>query len=139
MAAIRRATHDDISRIVEIRAEVRENRLSDPTSVLPEHVRWFVDHPGIWVWEENGRVLGFAAADTRDGSIWALFVDPASEGRGIGRALLARACDVLREAGYDRAVLSTGPGTRAERLYLRDGWTRTGTLPNGDVVMTRAL
>ena len=139
MPAIRKATYDDIPRIGEIRAAVRENRLADPSRVTPAHVRWFIDHPGIWVWEEAGRIVGFAAADTRDGSIWALFVDPAFEGRGIGRALLAKACEVLREAGFSRAVLGTGPGTRAERFYLRGGWTRTGAMRGGDVEMVRPL
>ena len=43
---------------------------------------------------------GFSPGDPRDGSIWALFVDPADEGRGIGRALLALACDTVRVAGF---------------------------------------
>jgi GNAT superfamily N-acetyltransferase len=43
---------------------------------------------GIFVWEEDGQVVGFSAADPRNGSISALFMDHAYEGRGIARALL---------------------------------------------------
>ena len=68
---------------------------------------WFEEHPGIWVWEESGHILGFSASDTRDGTIWALFVDPACERRGIGRALLAAACETLRCAGHRTAMLTT--------------------------------
>jgi ribosomal protein S18 acetylase RimI-like enzyme len=70
---------------------------------------------------EDGVIQGFAAGDPRDGSIFALFVDPAHEGRGIGRALLALACGTLRAAGFATATLSTEPGTRAERFYRTNG------------------
>jgi GNAT superfamily N-acetyltransferase len=105
---------------------VRENRLSDPSRVTIDHVRWFIGNPGIFVWEDEGGVVGFSAADPRDGNIWALFMDPAYEGRGIGRALFERACNVLREAGCSRMWLTTDPGTRAEAFYRAAGWTMVG-------------
>ena len=123
---IRRATETDIPRINQIRNDVRENKLSDPSRVTVDHVRWFIANPGIFVWEEDGHIVGFSAADPRDCSIWALFVDPACEGRGIGRALFERACTVLREAGCRRMWLTTDPGTRAEAFYLAAGWTSVG-------------
>src|SRR6185312_246909 len=107
---IRRATDADRARISEIRFAVKENILRDRSRVTDEMVTWFIDNPGIWLWDEDGKVLGFSAADTRDGTIFALFIDPAHEGRGIGRALLGRACDVLREAGHRSATLGTQPG-----------------------------
>jgi ribosomal protein S18 acetylase RimI-like enzyme len=61
--------------------------LTDPTLVTDEDYARFEEHAGIWVWEEDGQILGFSAGDTRDGTIWALFVDPTCERRGIGRAL----------------------------------------------------
>jgi len=123
---IRRATATDIPRIMEIRAAVRENRLRDPSRVTVEHVMWFVDHAGIFAWEEDGKIVGFSGADPRNGSIFALFVEHTYEGRGIGRALFARACDVLIGAGCDRIWLTTAPGTRAERFYRKAGWRVTG-------------
>ncbi len=123
---IRRATAADIPRIGDIRMNVRENILRDPSRVTDADVLWFIDHPGIFVWEADGVIAGFSAADPRDGSIWALFMDQAYEGRGIGRTLLARACDVLLTAGWQRMWLTTSPGTRAEQFYIRAGWRVTG-------------
>src|SRR3977135_2491285 len=93
---IRRARPDERERITEIRFAVQENRLDDPTLVTDEDHACFEEHPGIWVWEEGGHILGFSAGDTRDGTIWALFVDPAFERRGIGRALLERPSETKR-------------------------------------------
>jgi GNAT superfamily N-acetyltransferase len=58
--------------------------------VTVKDVGWFVDHPGIFVWVEDNKIVGFSAADPRDGSIFALFVEEAYERRGIGRALFER-------------------------------------------------
>ncbi len=125
-SVIRNAAEEDIPRIMEIRASVRENRLRDPSRVTLEDVRWFIDHPGMFVWEENGFMAGFSAADPRDGSIFALFMDQAYEGRGIAQALFRRACQALEQAGCERQWLTTWPGTRAERFYRRAGWVEAG-------------
>ena len=105
---IRRATESDIPRITDIRNNVRENKLIDPRRVTIEDVRWFISNPGIFLGEEDGRVVGFSAADPRNGNIWALFLDQAYEGRGIARALLQQACAVLSEAGFQQMWLTTG-------------------------------
>ena len=99
-----------------IRHAVRENRLSDPNVVTAADCAAFIDRAEIWVWVEDGMIQGFSAGDPRNGEIFALFADPAHEGRGIGRALIAMACATLRAAGHDAATLSTQPGTRAERF-----------------------
>jgi GNAT superfamily N-acetyltransferase len=137
---LRRATHADTPRIFEIRDSVRENRLSDPAAVTEAHVAWFVDNGPIWVWEEaDGTVAGFSAGDPRDGWVWALFVAPGHEGKGIGRALLKATCGTLQSAGHATATLSTEPGTRAERHYRADGWTVTGQNAKGELVFQKPL
>jgi GNAT superfamily N-acetyltransferase len=136
LTLIRNATEIDIPRIMEIRANVRENRLRDPSRVKVENVRWYVENPGLFVWEQDGEVVGFSAADPRDGNIWALFVDEAYERRGIGRALFERACDVLFEARCPRIWLTTWPGTRADRFYRNAGWRVTG-MDDGNLVFER--
>jgi GNAT superfamily N-acetyltransferase len=130
---IRNATRGDIARIVEIRALVRENKLRDPSRVTIEDICWFIDNPGIFVWVEDDKIAGFSAADPRDGSIFALFMDEAFEGRGIARALFERACNVLTDAGCPRMWLTTWPGTRAERFYRKAGWQVTG-MSDGNLV-----
>jgi GNAT superfamily N-acetyltransferase len=72
----------------EVRVSVVENRLADDARVQPEHYRALLENDGRgWVATAGGRLLGFAIADLRSQSVWALFVDRAAEGRGIGRRL----------------------------------------------------
>ena len=137
--AVRRAEQSDVCRIMEIRHSVRENRLSDPNRVTAADCCAFIARSEIWVWSENDTVQGFGAGDTRDGWVWALFVAPDYEGRGIGRSLLPLACDTIRRAGYTVAHLSTEPGTRAERFYLAHGWTVTGRNQKGELVFEKRL
>ncbi|HXW27438.1 MAG TPA: GNAT family N-acetyltransferase [Xanthobacteraceae bacterium] len=135
---IRKATRADHPRISEIRFAVRENRLSNPEAIGPT-VDWVFDHSTFWVWEEDGAIQGFSAADPRDGTIFALFVHPDYEGRGIGRALLPLACDVLRQGGHATAALTTQAGSRAERFYRADGWTEVGRKEDGQIVFEKSL
>jgi GNAT superfamily N-acetyltransferase len=136
---LRRATPADIPRITEIRGAVRDNRLSDPSRVTLADVLWHIAHSPIHIWEDGGVIKGFSAGDPRDGSIFALFVDPAFEGQGIGQALILAACRSLAVAGHRIAKLSTDPGTRAERFYLRNGWRAKGIDARGEMVFEKEL
>ena len=137
---IRKATSVDRPRISEVRLAVRENQLS-ATSVSKVEATsdWIFDNATFWVWEEAGAVQGFSVADPRDGTIFGLVIHPDYEGRGIARALLPRACEDLRAAGFAAATLTTGPGTRAERFYRTNGWEDTGRQDNGEIVFRKAL
>ena len=136
---IRLATLSDIPRLMEIRGSVRENRLSDPSRVTLADYRWHVMHAPIHVWEEDRVIKGLSAGDPRDGSIWALFVDPRFEGRGIGQALISAACSAVAAAGHRVARLSTEAGTRAERFYLRNGWLAKGYTESGEIIFIKDL
>jgi len=136
---IRRACTNDIPVLMRIRSVVRENVLSNPSKVPAAAYQAFIDHSTIWLWEEDGRVLGFCAADVGDGTIWALFVDPIAEGRGIGRGLLPHAMDDLKRTGWAEARLTTEVGSRAERFYEANGWIATGLTENGDRCFRKAL
>lgn len=121
----RRATPEDVPDIMRVRLAVRENVLSDPSAVTPAMCEAYLDALGRgWVCEEDGRIVGFSYAARLDASIWALFVLPEHEGRGIGRELLRRAVDWLFSLGHEQLTLSTSADTRADRFYLAQGWTR---------------
>jgi GNAT superfamily N-acetyltransferase len=135
---IRRATRIDYLRIAEIRNAVRENRPGKPEKIAAL-VEWLFENSPIWVWEEDGAIQGFSAADWRDGSICALFVHSSYERRGIGRALLPHACEELRTNGHVVATLTTEPGTRAERFYRADGWAEVARQDDGQIVFEKNL
>jgi GNAT superfamily N-acetyltransferase len=135
---MRTAVYADIPRMVELRASVRENRLGDPTRVTLADYMWFIDNAAIHVWDDD-TIRGLCAGDPRDGSIWGLFVDPDFEGRGIGQVLIAAACATLHQGGHRSVTLSTDAGTRAERFYLRNGWTPQGRNPRGEIIFAKAL
>lgn len=133
---VRRAVPADIDRLIQIRGAVHENRLGDPSSVTRGDYDDFVGRGLVWAAEAGAVIAGFAAGDDRDGTVWGLFLDPAQQGQGFGRALLDRVTADLFAAGYRRIRLSTDPGTRAEAFYLRRGWTRMGLDDTGEVVFT---
>ena len=85
------------------------------------------------MFEENARIVGFSIANKETWSIWALFVQPGFERRGIGKALLQKAVDWLWQQGAHEIWLSTDPGTRAEQFYRLQGWQDNGLTDNGEV------
>ncbi len=131
---IRVATEADIPEMHRIRMGVRENRLANPSLVQPGDYRaMLAEHGRGWVAESGGRIIGFAVADLSRRNVWALFVDPASEGLGAGRRLHDAMMDWMFAAGAEEVWLGTDPGTRAERFYRSAGWRFAGSEPNGEV------
>ena len=132
--AIRTAVASDIAGMHRVRLAVRENRLT--SSVITEkHYIPFIEEVGrSWVAVEDGVVLGFAAGHKTTGNIWALFVDPAQEGRGLGVALHAAMVSWLFEQGLPRLWLGTEPGTRAQRFYEAAGWSFVRLSPDGEAL-----
>lgn len=130
----READVGDIPSLSEVRLSVTENALSDPQRITPEMYADYLSVSGKgWLCEVNGQVVGFSVASLGDASIWALFVKPGFEGRGIGTRLLGLATGWLFHMGASSVSLSTGAGTRADRLYQRQGWKRGEIRPGGEV------
>ena len=131
---VRPATTGDVEAMHRIRLAVRENRLSDPDSVRPEDYGNRLAAGGIaMVAEVNGGIVGFAVGDIQSASIWALFVDPSAQRRGVGRVLHDALVDAMFATGLRQLHLSTDPGTRAEGFYQRAGWEPTGDTAGGEV------
>ena len=85
--------------------------------------------------EEALALAGFVAAGpSRDpdagentGEIYALYVEEAVAGTGVGQALLERAVMTLRADGFARATLWVlHDNARARRFYEKAGWTPDG-------------
>ncbi len=130
----REATIEDIPALSEIRLSVRENILSDPRKVTHEmYVAYLSESGKGWLCEVDGKVVGFSVASQAEASIWALFVKPEYEGKGIGRRLLRLATDWLFDMGVVSITLSTDAGTRADRFYEGQGWRRGEIKYGGEV------
>ena len=130
----REATTEDIPALSEVRLSVRENVLSDPSRVTYQMYVDYLSGSGRgWLCEADGEVVGFCVASLADASIWALFVKPGYEGRGIGSGLLGLATGWLFGMGAPIISLSTEAGTRADRFYERQGWQRGEIKLGGEV------
>jgi GNAT superfamily N-acetyltransferase len=122
---LRQANSADIPEMSRIRLSVTENVLSDPGRITKEMYEDFLERSGRgWVAERDGEIVAFCYANKVDASIWALFVRPGHEGRGLGKSLLKQAVGWLFEIGHDRVHLSTSGNTRADRFYAAQGWLR---------------
>ena len=123
----REAIKEDIKQIQLVRNAVKENTLSNPNLVTDADCEDFMFNRGKgWVCEVNRKIVGFAIADLVDNNIWALFLHPDFEARGIGKKLQTIMLDWYFSTGKESVWLGTAPGTRAEQFYTRTGWIRNG-------------
>ena len=72
----------------------------------PERLPVLVDAGGCLVAEEGGAIDGYAVLDLANGEVDALFVEPARQGRGIARALMAAIEALAAARGIGRLFLS---------------------------------
>ncbi|MFJ5260419.1 GNAT family N-acetyltransferase [Streptomyces sp. NPDC088387] len=85
--------------------------------------------------ESGGEVTGWACHGpyregelrTADAELYAIYVDPARYGRGVGQALLRESVRRCTEAGHPRMLLWVlKENTRARRFYERHGFRPDG-------------
>ncbi|ATP59109.1 GNAT family N-acetyltransferase [Pedobacter ginsengisoli] len=130
----RTARLSDIKQMQVVRHLVKENTLSDPNLVPDKDVAFYISEKGKgWVCEVDGQVVGFSIIDLKERSVWALFVDPEFEEKGIGKELHRLMIDWYFEQTTEKVVLGTSPNTRAERFYNLQGWTPVGSYANGEI------
>ena len=124
----RQACDKDIEGMHRVRKAVLENRLTS-NKIRAEHYAPYLEELGrSWVaLDDAGEVLGFASGNKVNGNIWALFVHPAAEGKGIGKRLHDMMIAWLFSTGLLELNLSTGANTRAQQFYERAGWKLVNT------------
>ncbi len=123
----REANDDDIQQMHSVRTAVIENPLPDPGMITTDDYREFINDRGKgWVCEIDNSIVGFAIADLKESNIWALFVHPQFEKRGIARTLQQFMLDWYFAQGHTSVWLGTAFGTRAEQFYRKTGWIHTG-------------
>ena len=118
---------------------------SDPDAIAAQRARLRQPTPrtDLLVAELDGRVVGFAALgperestqpgaaprlDAQIGEVYAIYVVPAAQGRGTGRALMREALDRLRAHGFRRATLWVLEANSPARAF----YERVGMKPTGE-------
>ncbi len=123
----REAGINDISQMQVVRNLVKENTLSDPALVTNEDCADFISKRGKgWVCEIAEQIVGFSIVDLRDNNIWALFIHPGFEARGIGKKLHEIMLNWYFEQTNETLWLGTSPNTRAAQFYKFKGWQEAG-------------
>ncbi|RMH04071.1 MAG: GNAT family N-acetyltransferase [Aquificota bacterium] len=119
---IRRADEKDIPKLVEVYLEgykgLEEYAYNHPDDVQA-YLNWLFrrDVAGIWVAEEDGKILGFVASDgnwfsKREGkvvgAVHELVVLPPYRSKGVGKALMEKVFEYFKSRGLDLAELWVG-------------------------------
>lgn len=120
----RDALVSDIDQIFKVRFSVTENVLSNPALVTyDDNVDYLTNRGKGWVCETDpDGIVGFAIADLKGNSIWALFVMPKFEGIGIGKKLQELMLDWYFTQTTQKLWLETAADTKAEKFYNVSGW-----------------
>lgn len=130
----RQAATADIPDIQRVRHAVKENRLSDPALAPDSDVADYIHRRGRgWVAVINGRVEAFAIVSIMDKNVWALFVNPSFEAKGLGRQLHQLMMDWYFSQTDEDCWLSTDPQSRAAGFYRAAGWKEAGTYGKGEL------
>lgn len=130
----REAQVTDIPQIQIVRNTVTENTLSDPALVPDADVEDYITRRGKgWICEISNRIVGFSIVSVMDKNVWALFIQPGFEKKGIGRQLHDDMMNWYFSQTNETIWLGTAPGTRAEQFYRKAGWTETGIHGKGEI------
>jgi len=134
---IRAATPDDIDGLFHVRTSVRENTLTceelEEMGITKAAVTAMIQNsPSAWVAAEDQKIVGFSMIIPEDACLFAAFVLPEYEKRGIGKQLVQAAEEALFQ---QHAViwLETGKNTRAAGFYRHTGWGNETAADDGDI------
>ena len=134
---IRRAENGDIKDLIEVYLQGYKG-LEEYSYTHPEDVQAYLnwlfrrDVAGIWVAEEEGKIVGFIASDgnwfsKREGkvvgAIHELVILPEYRNKGIGKALVEKVIEYFKSRGLDTAELWVGDkNTQALEFYKSLGF-----------------
>jgi GNAT superfamily N-acetyltransferase len=130
----REAVLSDIPQIQVVRNSVTENTLSNPDLVPDKDVEDYIINRGKgWVCVIDKTIVGFAIVSVTDNNVWALFIQPGYDKKGIGKKLHDDMMDWYFSQTNTTIWLGTSQGTRAEQFYRKAGWVEVGTHGKGEV------
>ena len=133
----RLALSSDIEGIFDVRTSVKENYLSreemELMGITESSVIDMIENSCCaWVAVDNSKVIGFSMIMLDEGSLFAAFVLPEYEGRGVGRRLVELAEQELFKH-YEVAWLETDKNSRAAEFYRRLGWVEKENVSESDI------
>lgn len=139
---IRLAEPRDIEGIFQVRTSVTENILTmaqlTELGITPASIAEMIRRSRCaWVAVDGADVVGFSMIDPDEGSLFAAFVLPSHEGKGIGRTLVQAAEDALF-ARHPVAWLHTGKTTRAAGFYRHLGWGKETDVNDGEIRLEKS-
>ena len=146
---IREAAIEDVDAIASIhvrawqdayRGQLSDEYLDelDVAERIPQTRSTIEDSPPefrVWVADDAGDVVGFAVtgpsqdadADRKTGELYAIYLEPARVGTGVGRSLFEHAIGDLRERSFTGATLWVlESNDLARRFYDAAGWRTDG-------------
>ena len=110
-----------------VRIAVRQNVLSNPERITTKDYETYLTTKGKgWVCEADHAIVGFSIVSLADHNVWALFVLPTYEGKGIGKKLQNLMLQWYFAQTTETIWLSTESGTRAAEFYRQTGWQECG-------------
>ncbi|MES5098725.1 GNAT family N-acetyltransferase [Agrobacterium sp. BA1120] len=123
---IRLAQQSDVPALFHVRTSVLENhisveRLAQMGITEASIGQMIARSPCAWVAIVGGEVVAFSMIDIADASLFAAFVLPAYEGKGIGRKLVLAAEEELFQH-HSEIWLETDEESRAAGFYRHLGW-----------------
>ncbi len=94
---------------------------------------WRIETGEIWIADAGGSVAGVVEVqfEADRAEVFLCFVDPSTMGRGVGRALWAKAEEIARSNGHDEIGVDSDP--YAEGFYRKMGAVRVGEAPSGSI------
>ena len=123
----RQAIPEDIPQIQIVRNSVKENQLSNPNLIPDDLVEEFITKRGKgFVCEIDKKIVGFSIVDFVENNVWALFLLPEFEGKGIGKKIHQLMLDEYFSKTKETIWLSTEANSRAEIFYKKQGWKNAG-------------
>ncbi|MGY1490611.1 GNAT family N-acetyltransferase [Methylobacillus pratensis] len=134
---VRLAQPSDIGGIFRVRTSVNENVLTmaelSEMGITEATVMAMIQRaPCAWVACEDMQIVGFSMIDSDQGSLFAAFVLPSHEGKGIGKKLVQAAEEALFSK-HASAWLETAGTSRAAGFYRHLGWSNQQDIGEGDI------
>lgn len=135
--SIRQALISDINSIFDVRTSVIENHLSREEmyqmgiteSLVTDMIQ---NSPCAWVAVDNKIVVGFSMILLNEGCLFAAFVLPEYENKGIGRELVMLAEKELFKH-HQIIWLETEKNSRAVKFYKHLGWGNETDIDDFDI------